>query len=55
MTSNIYLLISAPADPTKQDTVNKLKGAISAKAHDLANVHPFALPEFKVNYVPTNE
>ncbi|KAJ3300159.1 hypothetical protein HK104_003769 [Borealophlyctis nickersoniae] len=47
-TSSSYLFLSAPADPTKQDTVNKLKDKIASKAHDYAEIYPFSLPDFKV-------
>ncbi|KAI8912114.1 ATPase, V1 complex, subunit C [Powellomyces hirtus] len=43
-----YMFISAPADPTKQDTVNKLKDKLASKSNDYAEVFPFTLPEFKV-------
>jgi hypothetical protein len=42
--------VSAPADPTKTETVSKLRDKISSKANDLADVSPFNLPEFKVIY-----
>ncbi|RKO89032.1 ATPase, V1 complex, subunit C [Blyttiomyces helicus] len=45
---SLYLFISAPADPTKQDAVSKLNAKIASKAADFAEVIPFALPEFKV-------
>ncbi|KAI8927064.1 ATPase, V1 complex, subunit C [Entophlyctis helioformis] len=40
--------LSAPGNPTKQDTVAKLKDKIASKANDYAEVLPFQLPEFKV-------
>ncbi|KAJ3054411.1 hypothetical protein HK097_001882 [Rhizophlyctis rosea] len=43
-----YLFVSAPADPTKQDTVNKLKDKIASKHNDHAEIFPFSLPDFKV-------
>ncbi|KAJ3043755.1 hypothetical protein HDV00_004161 [Rhizophlyctis rosea] len=45
---NSYLFISAPADPTKQDAVNKLKEKIASKHNELAEIFPFTLPDFKV-------
>jgi V-type H+-transporting ATPase subunit C len=36
--------ISAPANPTKQDTITKLRERIT----DCADIYPFQLPEFKV-------
>ncbi|KAJ3254407.1 hypothetical protein HK103_007201 [Boothiomyces macroporosus] len=38
--------ISAPANPTKQDTIAKLKERLSK--HDYAEIFPFNIPEFKV-------
>ncbi|KAJ3167160.1 hypothetical protein HDU88_002497 [Geranomyces variabilis] len=43
-----FLFIAAPADPTKQDTVNKLRDKLASKHNDYAEVFPFSLPEFKV-------
>ncbi|KAJ3412956.1 hypothetical protein HDV05_008671 [Chytridiales sp. JEL 0842] len=45
--------LSAPADPTKTETVNKLRDKISSKANDTAEVYPFTLPEFKVGTLDT--
>ncbi len=45
MISNSYILVSAPADPTKQDTFNKLKSRVDK---DLAEVYAFPLPDLKV-------
>lgn len=51
MAASLFIL-SAPADPTKNDTVVKLKDKISNKnsqsGNDLADVYQFSLPEFKV-------
>ncbi|KAJ3019931.1 hypothetical protein HKX48_001575 [Thoreauomyces humboldtii] len=47
-TQTPFMFICAPADPTKQDTVNKLKDKIASKSNDHAEVFPFSLPEFKV-------
>ncbi|KND02766.1 H(+)-transporting V1 sector ATPase subunit C [Spizellomyces punctatus DAOM BR117] len=43
-----YVFISAPDDPTKQDTINKLRDKVASKHNDHAELFPFALPEFKV-------
>ncbi len=40
-----FTMISAPADPTKKDTVTKL----SEKVTGIAEVAAFTLPEFKVS------
>ncbi|KAI8911740.1 hypothetical protein EDD86DRAFT_188870 [Gorgonomyces haynaldii] len=42
--------ISAPSNPTKKDTVDKLRERMSASkaGTDLADIYPFQLPEFKV-------
>ncbi|KXS17787.1 ATPase, V1 complex, subunit C [Gonapodya prolifera JEL478] len=44
-----YWFISAPADPTKTDTVNKLKDKIST----VSELAPFNLPEFKIKNLDT--
>ncbi|KAJ3343385.1 SPS-sensor component ptr3 [Gonapodya sp. JEL0774] len=44
-----YWFISAPADPTKTDTVNKLKDKITT----VAELAPFNLPEFKIKNLDT--
>ncbi|KAJ3127310.1 Vacuolar ATP synthase subunit C [Nowakowskiella sp. JEL0407] len=43
-----YWFISAPADPTKQDTVAKLKDKIASKSADYSELFPFSLPDFKI-------
>jgi V-type H+-transporting ATPase subunit C len=40
--------LSAPADPTKADAVNKLRDKLSSKNNDIAEVYPFNLPDLKV-------
>ncbi|KAI8813762.1 hypothetical protein BJ742DRAFT_746656 [Cladochytrium replicatum] len=47
-TPTTFWLLSVPADPTKQDTVNKLKDKIASKTNDFAEIFPFALPDFKI-------
>ncbi|KAI9098076.1 ATPase, V1 complex, subunit C [Phlyctochytrium arcticum] len=42
-----YTFIAAPADPTKQDTVNKVRDKLASKHNDLSEIFPFQLPEFK--------
>ncbi|KAI9361220.1 ATPase, V1 complex, subunit C [Zopfochytrium polystomum] len=46
-------LLSAPAEPTRTETVAKLREKISSKASDLADVFPFNLPDFKVGTLDT--
>ncbi len=43
-----YWFISAPADPTKIDTVNKLQEKIASKQADMAEVFQANLPDCKV-------
>ena len=41
--------ISAPANPTKEDAIQKLRDRISSsRTADIATIFPFTLPEFKV-------
>ncbi|KAI9007757.1 ATPase, V1 complex, subunit C [Hyaloraphidium curvatum] len=47
--SNVYLFVSAPADPTRNDTANKLKDKLGSAAE----VQPFNLPEFKIGTLDT--
>lgn len=47
MDSPTFLILSAPANPTKSDTVAKLKVKLN-KSSENAEVCPFNLPEFKV-------
>ncbi|KAJ3092993.1 hypothetical protein HK102_013267 [Quaeritorhiza haematococci] len=47
MTST-YWFVSAPADPTKPDTVNKVKDKVSSKGNEYAEVYSIGLPDFKV-------
>ncbi|KAI8900642.1 ATPase, V1 complex, subunit C [Globomyces pollinis-pini] len=44
---NIWF-ISAPANPTKSDTISKLKDKIDSKNNDYATLFPFIIPDFKV-------
>lgn len=47
---NSVWFISAPANPTKQETVTKLKDKLSPQLNGVlvAEVFPFQLPDFKV-------
>jgi hypothetical protein len=38
--------ISAPANPTKKDTIDKLKDRMTK--HESADIYPFSIPDFKV-------
>ncbi|KAI8840067.1 ATPase, V1 complex, subunit C [Chytriomyces cf. hyalinus JEL632] len=49
----MYWVLSAPPNPTKQDTVAKLREKIASKSADLAEVLPFNLPDFKVGTLDT--
>ncbi|KAI9336087.1 ATPase, V1 complex, subunit C [Obelidium mucronatum] len=49
----MYWLISAPPNPTKQETVSKLREKIASKSADLSEVFPFNLPDFKVGTLDT--
>ena len=41
---NTFWLVSAPGNPTKQDTINQVKEGLSK----VSEVYSFNLPEFKV-------
>lgn len=43
-----YQFIAAPAEKTKQATVEHLRAAIATPPHDHAEVFPFEIPDFKV-------
>ncbi|KAJ3014357.1 UNVERIFIED_CONTAM: Vacuolar ATP synthase subunit C [Siphonaria sp. JEL0065] len=48
-----FWLLSAPPDPTKQETVSKLREKIASKHADLSEIFPFNLPDFKVGTLDT--
>ncbi|KAJ3290785.1 Vacuolar ATP synthase subunit C [Rhizoclosmatium sp. JEL0117] len=49
----MFWLLSAPPDPTKNDTVSKLRDKIASRNQDLAEIFPFNLPDFKVGTLDT--
>ncbi|KAI8609563.1 hypothetical protein BC830DRAFT_1162317 [Chytriomyces sp. MP71] len=44
----MFWILSAPPNPTKQETVTKLRDKIGSKSNELAEILPFSLPDFKV-------
>ncbi|KAJ3190919.1 hypothetical protein HDU82_003778 [Entophlyctis luteolus] len=45
----MFWFLSAPPDPTRQDTVAKLRDRVAnPKSADIAELFPFDLPDFKV-------
>ncbi|KAJ3070092.1 hypothetical protein HDU98_006854 [Podochytrium sp. JEL0797] len=49
----MFSILSAPPDPTKQDTVSKLRDKIASRNSDLAEIFSFNLPDFKVGTLDT--
>jgi hypothetical protein len=47
----LYHFIAAPADDTKQLTVQKLKSKINSPPNDVADIYPFNIPDFKVIFI----
>ena len=48
----IYRFIAAPADKTKQQTLDATKRVLSASPNDIAEVYVFDIPELKVGPSP---
>ncbi|KAJ3136534.1 hypothetical protein HK100_001677 [Physocladia obscura] len=50
----MFWILSAPPNPTRQDTIAKLRDKIaSPRSQDLAEIYPFNLPDFKVGTLDT--